>query len=150
MAPVDSRDYVLSGIYYSAVKPLMCEARCGLSTHPANTGRWPSIKTALVQSLVFAELRSIAAGLVILTAGGEYKPTSTQCLLNVGPASPVLASIYSALVSTSCWRYRHDGLNQSWTHIGPPCLLSIVDGGSTLAQHWVNVSCLLGRPETSQ
>ena len=35
-------------------------------------------------------------------AGGEYKPTPTQCLLNVGPASPVLASIHSVLVSTSC------------------------------------------------
>ena len=29
--------------------------------------------------------------------GGEYKPTPTQCLLNVGPASPVLASIHSTL-----------------------------------------------------
>ena len=46
----------------------------------------------------------IAAGLVVLTAGGDYKPTPTQCLLNVGPASLVLASIYSALVSNSCWR----------------------------------------------
>ena len=42
----------------------------------------------------FAGLRSIAAGLVVLTAGGDYKLTPTQCLLNVGPASPVLASIH--------------------------------------------------------
>ena len=48
-------------------------------------------------------LRSIAADLVVRTAGGDYKPTPTQCLLNVGPVSPVLASIHSALVSTSCW-----------------------------------------------
>ena len=30
----------------------------------------------------------------------------TQCFLNVGPALPVLASIHSSLVSTSCWRER--------------------------------------------
>ena len=71
--------------------------------------RWSSIKPTLVQRLVFAGLRSIAAGLVSLTAGGDYKPTPTQCLLNFGPASSVLASIHSALVSTSCWRYQHAG-----------------------------------------
>ena len=38
-----------------------------------------------------------------------HKLTPTQCLFNVGPASPVLASIHSALVSTSCWWYRHAG-----------------------------------------
>ena len=37
---------------------------------------------------------------VVLTAGGEYKPTPNQCLLIVGPAS-LLTSIYSGLVSTS-------------------------------------------------
>ena len=35
--------------------------------------------------------------------------TPTQCLLNVGPASLVLASIHLVLGSTSCWRYRHAG-----------------------------------------
>ena len=64
--------------------------------------RFPSIKPELVQRLVFAGLRSIAAGLVLLTAGGDHKPTPTQCLLNVGAASRILASIHSALVSTSC------------------------------------------------
>ena len=59
--------------------------------------RWLSIKPALVQRLVFVGLRSIASGLVVLTAVGDY---------NVGPASPVLASIHSALVSTSCWQER--------------------------------------------
>ena len=34
----------------------------------------------------------------------HYRPT--QCLLNAGPASRVLASIHSALVSTSCWQER--------------------------------------------
>ena len=38
LAPVDSRDDVLSGIYYSVLSPtLMCEKQCGLSTLPANT-----------------------------------------------------------------------------------------------------------------
>ena len=43
----------------------------------------------------------------MLTAGGECKPRPTQYMLNAGPASPVLASIHSALASTSCWRYQH-------------------------------------------
>ena len=60
--------------------------------------RWPIIKPALVQRLVFAELR---AGLLVVTAGGKYKPTLTQCPLNVGPAFTVLSSIYSAPISTS-------------------------------------------------
>ena len=96
----------------------MFETWYGLSTLPANTiywpdagpllahclRRWPNIKLALVQCLVFAGLRTIAAALVVLTAHGDYKPTPTQCLVNAGPASAVLASIHSALVSTSCWR----------------------------------------------
>ena len=43
-------------------------------------------------------LLGIAAGLVLLA---DYKPKPTQCLLNVGPVSPVLASIHSVLISTS-------------------------------------------------
>ena len=39
---------------------------------------WPNIKLALVQRLVLAGLRSIAACLVVLIAGGDYKPTSTD------------------------------------------------------------------------
>ena len=60
--------------------------------------------------------------------------------------------------------YRYDALNQSWVNVGPPSVtlahiqpgakkqhgnpilgyswVSVVDGGPTLAQHWVNVSCL--------
>ena len=62
---------------------------------------WPSIKPALVQCLVFAGLRSIAADLVVLTVGSNDKATPIQCLLNAGSASQVLASICSALVSAS-------------------------------------------------
>ena len=50
--------------------------------------RWPSIKTTLVERLVFAGLRV-----------WQCKPTPTQSLLNVGPASPVLASIHLTVVS---------------------------------------------------
>ena len=65
---------------------------------------FPSINPALVQRLVFAgSCVQLHAGLVVLTASGtnrpEYKPTPPQCLLNAGPASLVLASIHSALVS---------------------------------------------------
>ena len=104
--------------------------------------------------LVLAGLRSIAAALVLLTAGGDYKSTSTQCLFNVGPASPVLASIQSALVSascwryrhaggTGCWRYRHDALNQSWVNVGlPPVTLAHIQLGAkrnTVTQYWADV-----------
>ena len=47
----------------------MCETQCGLSTLLANTRRLPNASCLL-----------IAAGLVVLTAGGDYKPTLTQCM----------------------------------------------------------------------
>ena len=89
----------------------MCETQCGWSTLPANTRCWPnagplsarlpSIKPALFRVWWAAR----AAGLAVHDAVcGEYKPTPTQCLLNVGSALPMLASIHSLLVSTSCWR----------------------------------------------
>ena len=67
----------------------------------------------------------------------------TQCLVNVGPASPVLASIHSALVSTSCWRYWHNALNQSWVNVGPSSVtLAHIQRGAkhdTVSQYWANV-----------
>ena len=139
----------------------MCETQCCLLRLPANTRRWPSagpilahrprrwlsIKTALLQRFVFAGLRSIAASLVVLTAGGDYKPTPNQCLLNVGPASPVLASIHSALVSTSCWPYRHDTLIQSCVTVGLLFVtLAHIQRGAkhdTVTQYWANVGSAL-------
>ena len=50
--------------------------------------RWTNIEPTLAQYIELAG-----------HAGGEYKPTPTQCLLNVGPASPMLASIHSVLHS---------------------------------------------------
>ena len=73
----------------------------------------------------------------------ECKLTPTQCLLNVWPAPPVLASIHSAIVSTSCWQYRHGALNQSWVNVGPPSVtLAQIQRGAkhdTLTQYWANV-----------
>ena len=81
--------------------------------HSQQTQRWPNASSpsaTLAQHLtstgstpcVCWELRS--AGIVLLiTVGDDYKSTPTQCPLNVGSASPVLASIHSVLVSTSCW-----------------------------------------------
>ena len=147
MAPVDSRDYVLSGIYYSVllrnimwlvntpskynVDPMLaCLLRC-----------WLSIKSALVQRLVFAGFCSIAADLAYCWR--DYKLTPTQCLLNIVPASSVLGSIHSAVVSISCWRYRHNALNQSWVNIGPPSeMLAHIQRGAkhdTVTQYWANV-----------
>ena len=77
--------------------PVPANTRCWPNAGPIlahRLRRWPSIKPALVQRLVFAGLRVL-----------QCKPTPTQCLLNVGPASPVLPSIHSTVVSrpTSCW-----------------------------------------------
>ena len=47
-----------------------------------------------------------------------------QCLLNFEPASPVLGSIHSALVNTSCWRYQYDALNQIWVNSICPYVFS--------------------------
>ena len=82
------------------------------------------------------------------SAGSEYKPTPTRCLLIFGPASPVPASIHSTLGllsrPTSCWLYyRHDALNQSWVNVGPPSatLANIQRGAKhdTVTQYWANV-----------
>ena len=79
----------------------------------------------------------------MLTAGGEYKPTPTQCLLTVGPATLVLASMHSALVTTSCWRYQHDALNLSWVNVGLPSVtmadIQRVAKQDTVTQYWANV-----------
>ena len=50
--------------------------------------RWTNIEPTLAQYIELAG-----------HAGVEYKPTPTQCLLNVGPAWPMLASIHSVLHS---------------------------------------------------
>ena len=99
MTSVDSRDYILSGIYTPVLEPRRCAKHNVACQHSQQTRyvdpmlaqrlrRLPIIKAALVQRLMFAGLRSIAASLVVLTAGGDYKLTPTRCLLNVGPASP--------------------------------------------------------------
>ena len=97
MAPVVSRDYVLSVFLFHSQQtrrwPNAGPSSATLAQHQTSTGSTPRVRW---------ELRS--AGLVLLnTADDDYKPTPTQCLLNAGPASPVLVSIHSVLVITSCW-----------------------------------------------
>ena len=151
MAPVD-RDYALSGIYYSALVRNTCQYSGKYDVYPnlVQCWRWPSSKPVLVQRLVFAGLRSIAAGLVLPnTAGGDYKRTPTQCLLNVGSASVVLGSINSVLVSTSCCWYLHAGRagtmlwTKEWVNVGPPSVtLAHIQRGAkhnTGTQYWANV-----------
>ena len=128
MAPVDSRDYVLSGIYYSVLVlvhtpskhdvdqmldqcwPTVCDAGLASSQHWFNAScllgcvqpskhktfvnicimrrrRWAGVVQMLYKCFVFAGNSS--------WSGGDYKLTPTQCSLNVGPASPVLASRHS-------------------------------------------------------
>ena len=55
--------------------------------------RWAGVVQMLYKCFVFAWNSSCS--------GGDYKPTPTQYLLNAGPASPVLASRHSVLMSTS-------------------------------------------------
>ena len=83
------------------------------TTRQRNAGSTPDQRRRLWQS-------TFQHWTVLSGVSTEYKLTPIQCLLNVGPASPVLGSIHSALVSTSCWRYQHDALNQSWVNVGPP------------------------------
>ena len=65
MAPVDSKDYVLSGIYYFVLVRNTCQHSQQTRRWPnagpmlaRNLRRWPNIKPALVQRLLFAGLRS--------------------------------------------------------------------------------------------
>ena len=89
----------------------------------------------------------------VLSVGGgvspEYKLTPIQCLLNFGPALPVLGRIHSALVSTSCWRYQHDALNQSWGNVGPlsvtPAHIQRGAKHDTVTQYWANVGSVSRR-----
>ena len=166
MAPVDSRDYVLSTLDYSVLEPPDVRNTVWLVNTPSkhkmltqswsNAGPASQLSTVSTPRVCWAAFNSIAIGLVVLTAGGEFKLTPTQCLLNVGPTSPVLASIHSALVSTSCWRNRHDALNQSWVNVGPPCVtLAHIQRGAkhdTVTQYWAqycrqgaNISPALGQ-----
>ena len=65
MFPVNSRDYVLSGIYYSVLGPRLLAKHNVACQHSKQTRavdpmlarlqRWPSFKQALVQRLVLAE-----------------------------------------------------------------------------------------------
>ena len=104
MASVDSRDYVLSGIYYSVLEPCRCAKHNVACQHtpsehdvdPVLVQCWPTVcdaGPALNQHWFNASclLGAAFADLVVLTAGGEYKPTPTQCLLNAGSAPPVMA-----------------------------------------------------------
>ena len=56
--------------------------------------RWTNIKPTLAQCIVLAGMH---------TAGGENKPTPTQCLFHVGPASTVLATRSTAIEIYRNW-----------------------------------------------
>ena len=86
--------------------------------------RCTNVIMVIFKCFVFA--RNISWWVLLNTAGGDHKQTPTQCLVNVVPASPVLASIHSVLVSTSCCRYLHARSTgtmlwiRSWVNVGPP------------------------------
>ena len=130
---LDSRDYVLSGIYYSVlvlvyapskhdVDQMLVQCwRTVCDAGPASNQHWFNASCLLgcVQHNtkhlynICTMRRRRSAGVVQMLykcfvfawnsswSGGDYKPTPTQCRLNFGPASPVLASRHSVLMRTS-------------------------------------------------
>ena len=120
-------------------------------------------------SLVFAGLRSLAAGLEIAyrwqRLQANTNPMFVKCWASIAGAGQYLFSPiqYFMLPVPASWRYGHGALNQSWVNIDPlPVTLTNIqrgakhdtvthtglmlaqrrNGGPLLAQHWVNVSCL--------
>ena len=73
----------------------------------------------------------------------------TQYRPNVEPASTLLGSIRSDLVSTSCWQYRHDALDQSCINVGPlSATLAHSQIGAkhdTVTQYWTYVGSVRRR-----
>ena len=121
--------------------------------------RWPCIKPALVQRLVFAGLCSFNCSWSGITycwrrLQADTDPMSVKCWASVAGASqyPFSPSQYFMLpVRAQCFEPKLDcdaGPHSAWRqtrHAYPilgQCWLSVVDGGPTLVQHWVNVSCL--------
>ena len=103
MAPVDSRDYVLSGIYYSVLllvyTPSKHDVDQMLAQHQTSTGSTPRVCWAAFNPANTKHLYNICtmrrrrwAGAaqmlykcLVFTrnsswSGGDYKPTPTQCL----------------------------------------------------------------------
>ena len=95
--------------------PVSCSGQVPTKLCPANTTHQPNAGSTLAHRRRLWQ-STIQHWSVLSVGGGvstEYKLKPIQCLLNVGTAPPVLGSIHSALVSTSCWWHQHDALNQS-------------------------------------
>ena len=138
MAPVDSRDDVLSGIYSVLVRNNTCQHSQQTRRWP-NAGpmlahhlrRWPSIKP-LVQRLVFA--------------GSCVQPskhkTFVQCWTNVEDVVPTL---YKWFANVLCLQGKAAAQQ---TRYNEPMLMLMLGPRrrwrANINQHWVNVSCLLG------
>ena len=75
-----------------------------------------------------------------LTSGRNYKPTPTQCLLNLGPASAVLAIIHSVL---SQYRLYHRKRWRESKTDSPPHRLTDWDPANT--DRWTSADLMLGQ-----
>ena len=133
----------------------MCETQCGLSTLPANIRRWPNagpmlahvIKPALVQGLVFAGLRSIAAFLNSAYCWpwlqADTDPMSVKCW-------PVFIQPYSVL-HARCTKAESMLARRLWrwhTFSVAPNMTRQPNTGLMLAQRprrWANISPALGQ-----
>ena len=110
---------------------------------------WGDVVQMLYKCFVFAG-NSSWSGIAYCWRQADTDSMSVKCWVTGSDTGqyPLSSSQYIKLPVPACWWYGHDALNQSWvkTRNGNPilgdCLLSVVDCEPTLAQHWVNLSCL--------
>ena len=131
MAPVDSRDYVLSGIHYFVLEPRRCAKHNVACQHSQQTRDvdlmlvqcWPTVcnaGSALVQRLAaFNSSWSAGSAYCWRRVQADIDPMSVKCWASVAGAGQYLfsSSQYFMLAVPACWRYRQNALNQSWVNV---------------------------------
>ena len=129
---MDIRAYVLSLISYSVLEPRRCakHSQQTRDVDPMLDQRWPSIKPARWSGSAYFWRRVQA----------DTDPMFVKCWASIAGA---VQYPFSILVSTLCWQYWHDALNQSWVNVGSPSVaLAHIQHGAkhkTVTQYWANV-----------
>ena len=147
MAPVDSREYVISGIYYSVLEPRRCAKHIvAPSKHETLTQCWSNARLTASDSgrasnqhwfntSYLLGLRSIArwSAYCWRRVQADTDPMSVKCWASIAGAGqyPFSTSQYFMLAVPACWRYWHDALNQSWVHVvWPSVMLAHIQRGA--------------------
>ena len=126
-------------LFHFGTTPL-CETQCGLSTFPANTRRWPDAGPMLATvcdagPALNQHWFNTCVGLRWIA----HWSGSAHCWRRVQADTDLMSVKWWALVSTSCWRYRHDALNQGWVNVGPRSVtLAHIQRGPK-HEYWANV-----------